>query len=174
MKKFFGRKKKESIATSFAKADTNYQATHKVSRKPNLVQSVDQSQQPVKLMNPSSINDINFMYSETQGPLKPLLARRLQRPISSPPALAMPRPCYAEPPTRAVLRSYDHDKTQVDPEHVFQAHDNQLLFDLDPACPSSDDLINPTKISPMTTLPPYYDDDDDNDNDDDLGNYWER
>jgi hypothetical protein len=168
MKKFFGgKKKKESKATAFVKPDSSYQAPHMVSRKLNLVSSIDQSRHPLKLMDSNNINDIDLLSSKSQAPLKPLLARRLQRPTSSPPALVMPRPCYAEPPTRAVLKSYDHDKTQVDPEYGFQAHDNQLLFGVDPAHSSSDDPIKPIKISPMTALPPQYDDDDD---DDDQGN----
>ncbi|KAG0168329.1 hypothetical protein DFQ28_003327 [Apophysomyces sp. BC1034] len=39
-----------------------------------------------------------------------------KRPTASPPLLVMPKPRYALPPARAVLRNYDHDKTEVEPE----------------------------------------------------------
>ncbi|ORZ24345.1 hypothetical protein BCR42DRAFT_89352 [Absidia repens] len=60
------------------------------------------------------------MHSKSQGimkttiPTQPAMTKRLNRPTSSPPALVMPRPRYAEPPTRAVLKSFEHEKTLLD------------------------------------------------------------
>ncbi|KAI8391311.1 uncharacterized protein BYT42DRAFT_556458 [Radiomyces spectabilis] len=42
------------------------------------------------------------------------LLRSQARPISSPPSLVMPKPRHALPPTRAVLRNYDNEKTEIE------------------------------------------------------------
>ncbi|KAI8331534.1 hypothetical protein BC941DRAFT_438637 [Chlamydoabsidia padenii] len=128
MKKLFGgRKKKGPKATSFLKADPEQVKTQVLSRKPHPEQN---------LMNGNNI-DTDRMYRCSQGSLETALpkqqatlTKRLQRPTSSPLPLVMPCPRYAEPPTGAILRSYEHDKTQLDPEHIYRSPMEKLIDDL--------------------------------------------
>ncbi|KAI8331052.1 hypothetical protein BC941DRAFT_475228 [Chlamydoabsidia padenii] len=125
MKKFFGgKKKKKSKASSFISADSDYQVNDTVPRNLKMSQSTEQPRIPLSTdisnMN-GSTDSKNLQHSKSQGIMKttlpahqPTMAKRLNRPTSSPPALVMPRPRYAEPPTRAVLKSFDHEKTLLD------------------------------------------------------------
>ncbi|CAO3589288.1 unnamed protein product [Absidia cylindrospora] len=146
-----------------------------------MLQASRSTEQPQKsLLNVA--NNKTLMHGISQGALKPTIPRQhvttkqLHRSTSSPPTLVMPRPRYAEPPTRAILRSYDLEKTQVDPDTAKQQLPTPLSQTQNTPLPEyiEDDKlhmtsmaplsnqqaaisIKPRKVSPITALPPQYD-----------------
>ncbi|KAI8093882.1 uncharacterized protein BX664DRAFT_385224 [Halteromyces radiatus] len=125
MKKLFGsKKKKKTKAASFISADSDYQVNDIVPRKLKISQSTGQPRKLALNDVTNNDNNNNKVLVKTTIQTQPAVAKRVNRPTSSPPALVMPRPRYAEPPTRAVLRSYDHEKTQLDPDLLCLSTEN--------------------------------------------------
>ncbi|CAO3609424.1 unnamed protein product [Cunninghamella echinulata] len=126
MKKLFGKKKKAGSGTPYS-MEFDYQVNSNIfPRKLKMSKSMEQ---PRKLVlsetntnNNNSSKDkliednINQDMKNAGATVQSIMAKQLNRPTSSPPSLIMPRPRYAVPPTRAVLKSYENEKTQLNPD----------------------------------------------------------
>ncbi|ORZ12252.1 hypothetical protein BCR42DRAFT_453607 [Absidia repens] len=150
MKKFFnGSKKKTKSTAGFSisvDSDTHI-SNIEAAKKVQVSRSTEQPRNSLL----TDANNKTLVHSASHCTLKPttprqqVMTKRLHRSTSSPPALVMPRPRYAEPPTRAILRSYELEKTQLDPDTAIQ----QLLTPLSQAETQTQN----------TPLPEYVEDD---------------
>ncbi|CAO3624127.1 unnamed protein product [Cunninghamella blakesleeana] len=95
--------------------------------------------------------------TKSTGPtVQSIMANCLNRPTSSPPSLIMPRPRYAVPPTRSVLKSFENEKTQLDPDispqlqakknvindHHHQEQESKFMKGIDPEVDLLNSIIN--------------------------------
>ncbi|KAI9302468.1 hypothetical protein BJ944DRAFT_269897 [Cunninghamella echinulata] len=126
MKKLFGKKKKSGSGTPYS-MESDYQVNNNIfPRKLKMSKSMEQPRKlvltEVNVNNNNGSKDkltednINQDMKNAGATVQSIMAKRLNRPTSSPPSLVMPRPRYAVPPTRAVLKSYENEKTQLDPD----------------------------------------------------------